>query len=75
MIAKIPLIIKICSIFYAQNLEQSLTANAATIGMYSQYDLLITELWLNETESKHPFITVHHTSSNITGHVWLVERL
>jgi hypothetical protein len=57
MIAKIPLIIKICSIFYAQNLEQTLTANAAKIGTYS----LITELWLNETQSKLPCITIHHT--------------
>jgi hypothetical protein len=73
MIAEVSLKIKICSIFYAQDLEQSLTDNAAKTRRYSQYDIVITELWLNENQSQHPFITVHLTISNISALVWLVE--
>jgi hypothetical protein len=75
MIAKISLNIKISYILYAQNLEQSFIAIAAKIGMCSQYDILITELWLNESQSQHPIIALHCTSSNITAHVWFVKCL
>jgi hypothetical protein len=75
MYAKISLHIGICCIFYAQTLEQSLTTNAGKIRMYSQYDILKSELWLKGNQRQHPSVTVHYTSCDITAHVLLVGCL